>query len=110
MKLPYVGVYSAHAVACFAYGRRVPVVDLSIVRVLSRMVGIEPPSDIRRAPKVWEIARTLLPLKEVKEHNYGLLDFAAHMCKAKTPRCEECPVAPGCAHVKCAVSIGWQEK
>ena len=77
MKLPHVGIYSAHAVACFAFGHRVPVVDLSIVRVLSRLAGIEPPSDIRRAPEVWETARSLLPDKEVKEHNYGLLDFAA---------------------------------
>ena len=43
------GVYSAHAVACFAFGRRVPVVDLSIVRVLSRLAGIEPRSDIRES-------------------------------------------------------------
>ena len=59
MKLPHVGMYSAHAVACFAFGHHVPIVDLSIVRVLSRLAGIEPQSDIRRAPDVWEIARTL---------------------------------------------------
>ena len=98
MKLPHVGIYSAHAVACFAFGRHVPVVDMSIVRVLSRLAGIEPPSDIRRAPEVWEIARSLLPAEEVKEHNYGLLDFAAAICKARSPRCDECPVAPSCAH------------
>ena len=109
MKLPYVGIYSAHAVACFAFGHRVPVVDLSIVRVLSRMVGIEPPSDIRRAPEVWEIAKTLLPDKGVKEHNYGLLDFAADMCTARRPRCNECPVAPSCAHARYPVSIERQE-
>ena len=100
MKLPYVGMYSAHAVACFAFGHRVPVVDLSIVRVLSRLAGIEPASDIRRAPKIWEIAQTFLPDREVKEHNYGLLDFAADMCKARSPRCEECPLASSCAHAK----------
>ena len=100
VKLPYVGIYSAHAVACFAFGHRVPVVDLSIVRVLSRLAGIEPPSDIRRAPKVWEIAQSLLPDKEVKEHNYGLLDFAADMCRARSPRCDECPIASSCAHAQ----------
>jgi A/G-specific adenine glycosylase len=101
MKLPYVGVYSAHAVACFAFGHRVPVVDLGIVRVLSRLAGIEPPSDIRRAPEIWTIAWSLLPEKEVKEHNYGMLDFAADTCKARSPRCDACPVAPSCAHAKC---------
>ena len=109
MKLPYVGIYSAHAVACFAFGHRVPVVDLSIVRVLSRLVGIEPPTDIRRAPEVWEIAQTLLPDKEVKEHNYGLLDFAADMCKVRSPRCEECPVSPSCAYASHVAGTGDQD-
>ena len=109
MKLPHVGVYSAHAVACFAFGLRVPVVDLSVVRVLSRLAGIEPPRDIRRAPEVWEIARSLLPDTEVKEHNYGLLDFAADICKARSPQCEECLVAPSCAYAKHLVRIREQD-
>lgn len=100
MRLPYVGMYSAHAVACFAFGHRVPVVDLGIVRVLSRLAGMEPPSDIRRAPEIWEIARNLLPEREVKEHNYGLLDFAAEICKARLPLCDDCPIAPNCAYVR----------
>ena len=100
MKLPHVGLYSAHAIACFAFGHRVPIVDLSIIRVISRLAGIEPPTDIRRAPEVWEIAQTLLPDKEVKEHNYGLLDFAADMCKARSPSCDECPVSHSCTHAR----------
>lgn len=108
MKLPYVGMYSAHAVACFAFGQRVPVVDLSVVRVLSRLAGTEPPSDIRRAPKIWETAWTLLPNRDVKEHNYGLLDFAAGVCQAKSPRCDECPLAPGCAYASHLIPIGGQ--
>ena len=109
LELPHVGVYSAHAVACFAFGRRVPIVDLSIVRVLSRLAGLEPASDIRRAPEVWEIARSLLPDKDVKEHNYGLLDFAADTCRAQSPRCDECPVAPSCAHARHMARIGGQD-
>ena len=100
MKLPYVGVYSAHAVACFAFGRRVPIVDLSIIRILSRLAGIEPPSDIRRAPEIWDIAQALLPVTDFKEHNYGLLDFAADICKARSPKCDECPVALNCARAR----------
>ena len=109
MKLPYVGMYSAHAVACFAFGHRVPVVDLGIVRVLSRLAGIKPPSDIRRGPEIWEIAQTLLPDKEVKEHNYGLLDFAADVCKARSPRCHECPLARSCAYARHLLCIGGRD-
>ena len=109
MKLPHVGIYSAHAVACFAFGRRVPIVDLSIVRVLSRLAGIEPPSDIRRAPEVWDIAWSLLPDREVKEHNYGLLDFAADTCKSRLPRCDECLIVPCCEYAKHLIRSGGQD-
>ncbi|MXZ90335.1 MAG: hypothetical protein F4W95_13490 [Chloroflexi bacterium] len=98
IKLPYVGVYTAHAVACFAYGQRFPIVDLSIVRTISRVVGIRPPKDIRRATEVWNIAWSLLPWRRFKEHNYGLLDFAAAVCKPRSPSCIECPIAAKCAH------------
>ena len=100
MKLPYVGIYTAHAVACFAFERRVPVVDLSIVRVISRLAGVRPPGDIRRAPLIWEIAWSLLPQQAFKEHNYGLLDFATLVCKPRSPRCDRCHIAAKCAYLR----------
>ena len=100
MEIPHVGIYSAHAVACFAFGQRVPVVDLSVVRVLSRLAGVEPARDIRRAPAVWDMAWSLLPDEAIREHNYGLLDFAANTCRARSPLCGECPVASICAHAR----------
>ena len=100
LRLPYVGLYTAHAVACFAFGQRVPIVDLSIVRVLSRITGIPLASDIRRAGAIWEIARALLPRERFQEHNYGLLDFAATVCKPRRPRCEHCHFAVNCAYYR----------
>ena len=100
IKLPYVGVYTAHAVACFAFGQRVPVVDLSIVRTFSRVVGIETPTDIRRAKSIWNFAWSLLPRDCFKEHNYGVLDFAALFCKPRSPNCGECPLVTECAYAR----------
>lgn len=97
MALPHVGLYTAHAVACFGFGRRVPVVDLNVVRVISRITGTEPPKDIRRdAEWVWEMAGKLLPRNKVAEHNYGILDFAATVCKPRSPKCNECLIASHC--------------
>lgn len=97
-RLPHCGLYTAHAVACFAFGLRVPVVDLSILRVLSRLSGAKPPRDIRRAKEIWEIAWAILPPSGIAEHNYGLLDFAAAVCKPRNPGCSDCPLAQGCAY------------
>ena len=99
LKLPYVGIYTGHALACFAFGQRVPVVDLSIVRLISRITGYEHPSDIRRASTIWEVAWALLPEQGVKEHNYGLLDFAAAICKPRSPLCGRCAIANACDYV-----------
>lgn len=100
LRLPYVGLYTAHAVACFAFGQRLPIVDLSIIRVLSRITGIPPASDIRRAGAIWEIASALLPREQFQEHNYGLLDFAATVCKPRRPHCEHCHFAVNCAYYR----------
>ena len=98
VKLPYVGVYTAHAVSCFSFGHRVPVVDLSIVRTFSRIIGIETPTDIRRAKSIWNFAWSLLPRDCFREHNYGVLDFAALFCKPRSPKCLECPLVKKCAY------------
>ncbi len=94
--LPHVGLYAAHAVACFAYGRRVPVVDVNVIRVLSRLTGENFGRDNRRAPRAWELAWRILPGRGVKEHNYGMLDFSAQICLPRNPAIERCPLAPHC--------------
>lgn len=100
IKLPYIGVYTAHAVACFAFGQRFPIVDLSVVRAISRIAGIQPVKDIRRAGEVWEIAWALLPRRRYQEHNYGLLDFVSAVCKPRFPDCNVCPISEKCAYGK----------
>ncbi len=107
LSLPHVGIYTAHAVSCFAYNKRVPIVDLGIARVLSRIIGTSPPQDIRRAKPLWQVAQTILPETRYKEHNYGLLDFASAVCKARAPRCGECPIKTLCAYGQAAQ---WHDK
>ena len=38
LTLPGIGAYTARAVACFAYRKRVPVVDTNVRRVVARAV------------------------------------------------------------------------
>lgn len=98
--IPHLGLYSAHAIACFAYNQRVPVVDVNVLRVFSRLTGEDYGRDNRRgrAPEAWELARRILPSRNVKQHNYGLLDFSAQICIPRHPRQEQCPLAGSCAY------------
>jgi A/G-specific adenine glycosylase len=98
VKLPYVGLYSACALSSFSYGKRVPIVDANVLRVLSRLTGDNFGRDLRRNHQVWAYAWAILPKNRFTEHNYGLLDFSALVCKARNPGCSVCPLRRRCSY------------
>lgn len=100
LNIPHVGVYTARAVLCFAFGQPVAIVDTNILRFFSRYHGLVLDRlDNRRAPEIWTLANAILPSvsSDVREHNYGLLDFTATICKPRKPKCVECPLTTACA-------------
>lgn len=98
VELPYVGLYTACALASFRYGTRVPIVDANVLRVLSRLTGDNFGRDLRRNHEVWAFAWAILPRNRFAEHNYGLLDFSALVCTARNPGCNVCPLRRRCAY------------
>jgi len=99
MRVPHVGAYAAGAVLCFGFHRRFEIVDVNVQRFFARYYGIEVKRDVRRNPVIRDIARKWLPRtgRRTEQHNYGLLDFAAEICKAVNPRCATCPVVQTCS-------------
>lgn len=101
LALPGIGDYTARAVASFAFGARVPVVDTNVRRVLARAVGgrseAGPPSSRRDLAA----AEAVLPTEpdEACEFSAGIMELGALVCTARSPRCEECPIATSCAWV-----------
>ncbi len=100
LSLPYVGLYVACAVACFSYGERVPIVDANVLRIVGRLTGIEPGKELRRSPGVWNAAWAILPANNFALHNYGVLDFAAGVCKPRVPLCQSCQLNTICAYAR----------
>lgn len=99
LTIPHVGLYTARAVLCFAFGHDLAIVDTNILRFFCRYSGLRLKRlDNRCAPQVWKLAEAALPIPrgQAREHNYGLLDFAAVVCKARNPGCNQCPLAPNC--------------
>jgi A/G-specific adenine glycosylase len=90
--LPGVGPYTANAVASFAFGERVAVLDTNVGRVLARALA----NRRLRVSEARALASELLPRTKVASFNQAMLDLGAQFCRA-TPRCEECPVATHCA-------------
>lgn len=93
LSLPGVGAYTARAVACFAYQKRVPVVDTNVRRVVARAVhGLADagnPSPVRDHADV----EALLPADATAPvFSAALMELGATVCTARAPKCGICPL------------------
>lgn len=101
LTLPGVGDYTARAVACFAHGQAVPVVDTNVRRVVARAVQgraeAGPPSNRRDLAAV----EALLPTqrREAVAFSVAVMELGALVCTARNPDCDACPIASSCAWV-----------
>jgi A/G-specific adenine glycosylase len=96
--LPGVGRYTAGAIASIGFGRREPLVDGNVARVLARLFAIE--GDIKGAAtarRLWQLAGELVPEERPGDFNQGLMELGQEVCTPSAPRCDACPVADLCA-------------
>ena len=89
--LPGIGPYTANAVASFAFGAPVGVLDTNVGRVLARAVANRPLT----TKEAQAMADALVPPSDSARFNQALLDLGAQFC-ASSPRCETCPVRRIC--------------
>jgi A/G-specific adenine glycosylase len=99
LALPGVGAYTARAVAAFAFGRRVPVVDTNVQRVITRAVGGVAAAASPVAERDRAAVAALLPGAPARSARFGVavMELGALVCTARTPRCGGCPIAAQCA-------------
>lgn len=97
LELPGIGEYTAHAVSSFAFGRRVPVVDVNVRRVVSRIFfRLRATRQLIPLSAAWDLAERILPRKAY-DWNQALMEFGATVCTARNPDCAACPVSDHCA-------------
>ncbi len=99
--LPGVGSYTARAVAAFGYGRRAPVVDTNVRRVVARAVHGAGDAGPARVRADLADVDALLPPDDGSAAvvSAGLMELGALVCTARTPRCGLCPASSACAWV-----------
>jgi A/G-specific adenine glycosylase len=90
--LPGIGRYTAAAIASFAFGERVAVVDTNVRRVLGRAIDGADAIEVKRA---WHLAALALPKGRAGDWNQALMDVGALFCR-RAPRCEACPARNTC--------------
>jgi len=85
VKLPGVGKYIANAVACFAYGKHTPIIDVNVRRVVGRAF----PWGKQKDSQLFDYLEEMMPEGKSKEFNWGIIDFSSKVCSRK-PKCQIC--------------------
>ncbi len=91
-----IGQYTSAAILLVVHGREEPLLDANMARVLERYFGPRTHFDIRDDPYLHALARQVVQGPDSLDLNWAILDFAALICKAKRPLCEQCPVHANC--------------
>jgi len=92
IKLPGIGINTAHAVATFAYKKPLPIMEANVKRILCRLYKLKTPTD----KKLWEIAYDLVDKENPFDYNQAMMDIGATLCKPKNPSCGICPLSKMC--------------
>ncbi|OLD57457.1 MAG: adenine glycosylase [Armatimonadetes bacterium 13_1_40CM_3_65_7] len=93
LALTGIGRYTAGALLTFAYGKREPILDTNVRRVLRRVFfGNRPVTD----RVLWDLSAAVLPRRQPYDFNQALMDLGATVCTARAPACPGCPMRPSC--------------
>ncbi len=98
LKMKGIGVYTAAAIASFAHGERVPVVDGNVYRVLSRVFGINEDITTTTAKKTFATLamRLIQAAIDPATYNQAIMEFGAIHCTPVAPDCLLCPIQQQC--------------
>jgi A/G-specific adenine glycosylase len=100
LTLPGVGVYTAAAVASFAFAQRRLVLDTNSRRLLARAIaGVAQPPPGGPTAAERRQAEAAIPDDSTEAAHWAVasMELGALVCTARVPRCDACPIAAGCA-------------
>ena len=98
LKMKGIGTYTAAAIASFAFGERVPVVDGNVYRVLARVFGINEDITTTMAKKTFAALaiRLIQSASNPATYNQAIMEFGAIHCTPVGPDCLLCPFQQQC--------------
>ncbi|WNY23361.1 Endonuclease III [Methanimicrococcus hongohii] len=96
LKLPGIGPYTAASISSLAFDKREAVVDGNVIRVISRLYGIQESTAIS-LPDVTKKAQNLMSDTRAADYTSAIMDLGATVCTPKNPVCNSCPFETDCA-------------
>ena len=95
--LPGIGRSTAGAILALSRGRRQPILDGNVKRVLARVFGIEgDPSSAAVMAILWAQSEACTPTLNVGAYTQAIMDLGATLCTRARPACTVCPMNTGC--------------
>jgi A/G-specific adenine glycosylase len=92
-----IGRYTAGAISSIGFGRREPILDANVTRVVLRVDQIESDPRERAVQELlWRRAEEILPSQRVGDFNSALMELGALICTPRSPQCLVCPVRKHC--------------
>ena len=110
LALPGIGRYTAGAICSIAFNQACPVLDGNVIRVLTRVFGIDGDPKSRTVNRsLWNLAEQLVRHAKSLHYqdgdagqatcshlNQALMELGALICTPRQPKCEACPVRNRC--------------
>lgn len=96
MSLPGIGAYSAGAILSIAFDLQLPAVDGNVMRVFSRVYGIEEDIANQKSKKTFEAKVLEMIPPEAGNFNQSIMELGAIVCVPNNPKCNICPIQAGC--------------
>jgi A/G-specific adenine glycosylase len=125
LALPGVGRYTAGAICSIALGQPTPILDGNVIRVLSRVYGVDGDTSSKDvSAKLWSLAEMLVTAAEGVQldsffddapgnrldrfgsaspcsiFNQSLMELGALVCTPQNPGCRVCPLRRQCTALK----------
>ncbi len=97
LKLKGVGDYTASAIASICFDESAAVVDGNVYRVLSRVFGIDTPTNTTNGIKQFkQLAQELIDSSQPGTFNQAVMEFGARHCTPQKPGCNTCIFSDKC--------------
>lgn len=96
--LPGIGRSTSGAILTIAHGKRYPILDGNVRRVLCRFFAIEKDSREKTVDAwLWHCSEQLIPRRDAGHYLQAIMDLGATVCTPKQPNCTHCPLEKSCA-------------
>ena len=97
MTLPGIGRSTAGAILALSAGRRHPILDGNVKRVLARHFGVHGwPGQRAVEQQLWSLSEACTPAEHVDIYTQAIMDLGATVCRRSKPACQVCPLLSTC--------------